>query len=114
MTPAETRALFTSLGWSTIAAFQTRNPMHRSHEYLVKVAIESCATACSSTRCWAPSSAGDIPADVRTKAIAALAEHYFVKGTVVQAGYPLDMRYARDRARRCCTRYFARISAART
>ena len=40
MTPAETRAMFASLGWSTIAAFQTRNPMHRSHEYLVKVAIE--------------------------------------------------------------------------
>ena len=41
-TPKETRALFTSLGWSRIAAFQTRNPMHRSHEYLAKVAIETC------------------------------------------------------------------------
>ena len=41
-TPAETRALFTSLGWSRVAAFQTRNPMHRSHEYLAKVAIEVC------------------------------------------------------------------------
>jgi sulfate adenylyltransferase len=43
MTPAQTRALFTSLGWSTIAAFQTRNPMHRSHEYLAKIAIENDA-----------------------------------------------------------------------
>src|SRR5438270_909641 len=42
MTPAETRAEFQRLGWSRIAAFQTRNPMHRSHEYLVKVAIEVC------------------------------------------------------------------------
>ena len=41
--------------------------------------------------------AGDIPADVRTKAIGALAEHYFVRDTVVQAGYPLDMRYAGPR-----------------
>ena len=42
MTPRETRALFTALGWSRVAAFQTRNPMHRSHEYLAKVAIEVC------------------------------------------------------------------------
>ena len=42
MTPAETRAEFARLGWSRVAAFQTRNPMHRSHEYLAKVAIEVC------------------------------------------------------------------------
>ena len=42
MTPAETRAEFERLGWSRVAAFQTRNPMHRSHEYLAKVAIEVC------------------------------------------------------------------------
>ena len=96
MTPAETRAMFTSLGWSTIAAFQTRNPMHRSHEYLVKVAIETCDGVLVHSLLGALK-AGDIPADVRTKAIAALAEHYFVKGTVVQAGYPLDMRYAGPR-----------------
>ena len=42
MTPAETRAEFERLGWSRVAAFQTRNPMHRSHEYLAKVAIETC------------------------------------------------------------------------
>src|SRR6185437_6575951 len=41
-TPAETRAAFEQLGWSRVAAFQTRNPMHRSHEYLVKIAIEVC------------------------------------------------------------------------
>ncbi|MEO8675903.1 MAG: sulfate adenylyltransferase [Casimicrobiaceae bacterium] len=96
MTPAQTRALFASLGWSTIAAFQTRNPMHRSHEYLVKVAIEMCDGVLVHSLLGAVK-AGDIPADVRTKAIAALAEHYFVKDTVVQAGYPLDMRYAGPR-----------------
>ncbi len=96
MTPAETRALFASLGWSTIAAFQTRNPMHRSHEYLVKVAIEMCDGVLVHSLLGAVKP-GDIPADVRTRAIAALAERYFVKGTVVQAGYPLDMRYAGPR-----------------
>ena len=96
MTPAQTRAQFALLGWSTVAAFQTRNPMHRSHEYLVKVAIEMCDGVLVHSLLGAVK-AGDIPADVRTRAIAALAEHYFVKGTVVQAGYPLDMRYAGPR-----------------
>ncbi len=96
MTPAETRALFTSLGWSKIAAFQTRNPMHRSHEYLAKIAIEVCDGVLVHSLLGALK-AGDIPAEVRTKAIAVLAEKYFVKKTVVQAGYPLDMRYAGPR-----------------
>jgi len=42
MTPAETRAEFERLGWTRVAAFQTRNPMHRSHEYLAKIAVETC------------------------------------------------------------------------
>ncbi len=96
MTPAETRALFASLGWSKIAAFQTRNPMHRSHEYLAKVAIEVCDGVLVHSLLGALKP-GDIPAEVRTKAIAVLAEKYFVKKTVVQAGYPLDMRYAGPR-----------------
>jgi sulfate adenylyltransferase len=96
MTPAETRALFTSLGWSKIAAFQTRNPMHRSHEYLAKVAIEVCDGVLVHSLLGALKP-GDIPAEVRTRAISVLAEKYFVKKTVVQAGYPLDMRYAGPR-----------------
>ena len=96
MTPAETRALFTSLGWSKIAAFQTRNPMHRSHEYLAKVAIEVCDGVLVHSLLGALKP-GDIPAEVRTRAIAVLAEKYFVQKTVVQAGYPLDMRYAGPR-----------------
>jgi sulfate adenylyltransferase len=96
MTPAQTRALFTSLGWSKIAAFQTRNPMHRSHEYLAKVAIEVCDGVLIHSLLGALKP-GDIPAEVRTRTIAVLAEKYFVQGTVVQAGYPLDMRYAGPR-----------------
>lgn len=95
-TPAETRALFESLGWSRVAAFQTRNPMHRSHEYLAKVAIEVCDGVLVHSLLGALK-AGDIPADVRTRAIATLIERYFVPNSVVQAGYPLDMRYAGPR-----------------
>ena len=96
MTPAQTRAEFERLGWSRVAAFQTRNPMHRSHEYLAKVAIETCDGVLVHSL-LGHLKPGDIPADVRTRAIAALIDKYFVGGTVVQAGYPLDMRYAGPR-----------------
>jgi sulfate adenylyltransferase len=96
MTPAETRAAFERLGWSRVAAFQTRNPMHRSHEYLAKVAIEVCDGVMVHSL-LGHLKAGDIPAEVRTKVIAVLIEKYFRPGTVVQAGYPLDMRYAGPR-----------------
>jgi len=96
MTPAETRAQFERLGWSRVAAFQTRNPMHRSHEYLAKVAIEVCDGVLVHSL-LGNLKAGDIPADVRTRAIAVLVERYFRPGTVLQAGYPLDMRYAGPR-----------------
>jgi sulfate adenylyltransferase len=96
MTPAQTRAVFAANGWSTVAAFQTRNPMHRSHEYLAKTAIEVCDGVLVHSL-LGNLKAGDIPADVRTLAITALVERYFVKGTVVQSGYPLDMRYAGPR-----------------
>jgi len=96
MTPAETRAEFERLGWSRVAAFQTRNPMHRSHEYLAKVAIEVCDGVLVHSL-LGNLKAGDIPADVRTRAIAVLVERYFRPGTIVQAGYPLDMRYAGPR-----------------
>ena len=96
MTPAETRAVFERLGWSRVAAFQTRNPMHRSHEYLAKVAIEICDGVLVHSLLGAVKP-GDIPAEVRTRTISVLIEKYFVKNTVVQAGYPLDMRYAGPR-----------------
>ncbi len=96
MTPAQTRAQFERLGWSKVAAFQTRNPMHRSHEYLAKVAIEVCDGVLVHSL-LGNLKPGDIPADVRTRAIALLMDKYFQPGTVVQAGYPLDMRYAGPR-----------------
>jgi len=96
MTPAETRAEFERLGWSRVAAFQTRNPMQRAHEHLVKTAIEVCDGVLVHSLLGAVK-AGDIPAEVRTRAIAVLIEKYFRPGTVVQAGYPLDMRYAGPR-----------------
>ena len=96
MTPAQTRAKFEELGWSKVAAFQTRNPMHRSHEYLAKVAIEVCDGVLVHSL-LGNLKAGDIPADVRTRAIALLIDHYFRPDTVVQSGYPLDMRYAGPR-----------------
>ena len=96
MTPAETRAQFERLGWTRVAAFQTRNPMQRAHEHLVKTAIEVCDGVLVHSLLGALK-AGDIPAEVRTRAIAVLIEKYFRHGTVVQAGYPLDMRYAGPR-----------------
>ena len=96
MTPAETRAAFDARGWRTIAAFQTRNPMHRSHEYLAKVAIEVCDGVLVHSL-LGNLKPGDIPAEVRARAITALLDKYFAKDTVIHAGYPLDMRYAGPR-----------------
>ncbi len=96
LTPAETRAKFEKLGWSKIAAFQTRNPMHRSHEYLAKIAIETMDGVLIHSLLGALKP-GDIPAEVRSEAISVLVENYFAPNTVIQAGYPLDMRYAGPR-----------------
>src|SRR5688572_6806326 len=96
MTPAEARAEFERLGWQRVAAFQTRNPMHRSHEYLAKVALEVCDGVLVHSL-LGHLKPGDIPAEVRTRAIGVLIEKYFRPGSVVQAGYPLDMRYAGPR-----------------
>ncbi|HQW20419.1 MAG TPA: hypothetical protein PLI90_07075, partial [Rhodocyclaceae bacterium] len=65
MSPKQTRALFESYGWSKVAAFQTRNPMHRSHEYLAKVAIETCDGVLIHSL-LGNLKPGDIPADVRS------------------------------------------------
>ncbi len=94
--PAETRAIFAEKGWNTVAAFQTRNPMHRSHEYLAKIAIETL-DGVFVHMLLGKLKPGDIPSDVRQEAIDTLIEHYFVKDTVAVGGYPLDMRYAGPR-----------------
>lgn len=96
MTPAQTRHLFLQNGWKKVAALQLRNPMHRSHEYLAKIAIETCDGVLIH-QLLGKLKAGDIPAEVRVQAIDKLVEHYFVKNTCIQAGYPLDMRYAGPR-----------------
>ena len=95
-TPAETRAILDNKGWKTVAAFQTRNPMHRSHEYLAKIAIEICDGVLIHSLLGALKP-GDIPAEVRQEAIKTLIDNYFRADTVIQAGYPLDMRYAGPR-----------------
>ena len=94
--PAESRAQFAKKGWSDIAAFQTRNPMHRSHEHLVKIAAE-VTDGVFIHQVLGKLKPGDIPADIRTKAIQAMIDNYFRPGTVIQAGYPIEMRYAGPR-----------------
>lgn len=94
--PAEARAEFAQKGWSKVAAFQTRNPMHRSHEYLAKIAVEVC-DGVYIHQVLGKLKPGDIPAVTRTKAIQAMIDNYFVAGTVIQAGYPIEMRFAGPR-----------------
>ncbi|MGB5531399.1 MAG: sulfate adenylyltransferase [Ignavibacteriaceae bacterium] len=94
--PAESRKIFEEKGWRTIAALQLRNPMHRSHEYLAKIAIE-VSDGLYIHQLVGGLKPGDIPADVRVKCIDTLVENYFLKDRVVQGGYPLDMRYAGPR-----------------
>jgi len=94
--PAESRKIFDDKGWNEVAALQLRNPMHRSHEYLAKIAVEVCDGVFihSLVGNLKP---GDIPAEVRVKCIDSLVKNYFVEEKVVQGGYPLDMRYAGPR-----------------
>jgi len=94
--PAETRAMFDERGWANVAALQLRNPMHRSHEYLAKIAVEVCDGVLIHSLIG-NLKPGDIPAKTRIKAIDILIENYFVKENVYSAGYPLDMRYAGPR-----------------
>lgn len=94
--PAETRALFEEMGWKRIAAFQTRNPMHRSHEFLCKIAVE-IMDGVIVHQILGKLKEGDIPADIRVDAINALIDNYFVSGTIVSRGYPMEMRYGGPR-----------------
>jgi len=94
--PAESRAIFNERGWSSVAALQLRNPMHNSHAYLAKVAIE-VTDGVYIHQLLGELKPGDIPADVRVRCIDALVQNYFRPERVVQGGYPLDMRYAGPR-----------------
>jgi sulfate adenylyltransferase len=96
MRPAESRKMFIEKGWRTVAALQLRNPMHRSHEYLAKIALE-ILDGLFIHQLVGKLKPGDIPADVRVRCINTLVELYFKKDSAIQGGYPLDMRYAGPR-----------------
>ena len=94
--PHEARKVFEERGWNTVAALQLRNPMHGSHAYLAWIAIEVC-DGVYVHQLVGKLKPGDIPAEVRVKAIDALVNKYFRRGRVVQGGYPMEMRYAGPR-----------------
>ena len=94
--PAEARKIFEERDWNTVAALQLRNPMHGSHAYLAWVAIEVC-DGVYIHQLVGKLKPGDIPADVRVKAIEALVDNYFRRDRVVQGGFPMEMRYAGPR-----------------
>lgn len=94
--PEESRAEFERRGWNQIAAFQTRNPMHRSHEFLAKIAAE-VTDGVFIHQVLGKLKPGDIPAEVRTRAIQAMLDNYFKPNIAIQAGYPIEMRYAGPR-----------------